>query len=204
MSAPPDAGPPPPPPPSPPPLPPARWGPPRPALALPATRHLELATRAEAELRRLLVRDNYDSVSNLLALYEAHERAGSEPLRALYARYSPPIRPRRHTCVGLAFELMRRWRALETEFPGLAAATILVSCEEAVTDVRDYVRGGVPEAVSAAEKEHVMVGVRVSLDGRAGLLLADPGYHVPRLVTVMQDRAYPHTGTYRTAAFLLL
>ncbi|XP_063829713.1 uncharacterized protein LOC135079015 [Ostrinia nubilalis] len=41
-----------------------------------------------------------------------------------------------------------------------------------------------------------MVGVLVRLAGRAGLLLADPGYHVPRVVTVMADRAYPHTGWF--------
>ncbi|KAL4714847.1 hypothetical protein ACJJTC_012519 [Scirpophaga incertulas] len=55
---------------------------------------------------------------------------------------------------------------------------------------------GNPAAVLGAEKEHVMVGVQIRLDGRPGLLLADPGYHVPRVVTVMADRAYPHTGWF--------
>lgn len=64
-----------------------------------------------------------------------------------------------------------------------------------MADIREYVScGDSPAAVLAAEKEHVMVGVLVRLDGRPGLLLADPGYHVPRVVTVMADRAYPHTG----------
>lgn len=56
--------------------------------------------------------------------------------------------------------------------------------------------GESPASVGEAEKEHVMVGVQVRVEGRPGLLLADPGYHVPRVVTVMQDTAYPHTGEY--------
>lgn len=92
-------------------------------------------------------------------------------------------------------ELMKRWRSLEKDFPGFCAATALLSCEEAVVDVKEYVSWGEgPEAVVGAEKEHVMVGVQIRVDGRQGLMLADPGYHVPRVVTVMMDRAYPHTG----------
>ncbi|CAG4942700.1 unnamed protein product [Parnassius apollo] len=73
----------------------------------------------------------------------------------------------------------------------------MVSCEEAVVDVREYVTSGEgPASVEAAEKEHVMVCVQITVDGRPGVLLADPGYHVPRVVTVMADRAYPHTGWF--------
>ncbi|XP_026318408.1 uncharacterized protein LOC113229129 [Hyposmocoma kahamanoa] len=92
---------------------------------------------------------------------------------------------------------MRRWRGLDKEFLGFAGATALLSCEEAVVDVREYVTSGdSPVAVIEAEKEHVMVGVQIRIDGRQGLLLADPGYHVPRVVTVMADGAYPHTGWF--------
>ncbi|VVC87793.1 unnamed protein product [Leptidea sinapis] len=41
-----------------------------------------------------------------------------------------------------------------------------------------------------------MVGVRISIDGRLGIMIADPGYHVGRIVTVMTDRLYPHTGWF--------
>lgn len=68
----------------------------------------------------------------------------------------------------------------------------LVSCEEAVSTVDEC--GGVPGPGS--EKEHVLVCVRITLRGRPGVLLADPGYHVDRVVTVMADRAYPHTGWF--------
>lgn len=116
------------------------------------------------------------------------------PLYAVYRQYAPPIRNKKHTCVGLGLELMRRWRALERQFPGCGAATALVSCEEAVVEVREYVAREGPHLLLTAEKEHAMVCVRVLVDGRPGALLADPGYHVPRIVTVMLDRQYPHTG----------
>lgn len=179
-----------------PPLPRARWGPARRPLELSLARHEELATRAEAALRRLLVTDNYDSVNNFISLHEAFERSG-DPLYQVYQQYTPPIRARKHTCVGLGFELMRRWRKLERDFSGITRATALLSCEEAVVDVREYVTcGDGPAAVLAAEKEHVMVGIQIRVDGRLGVMLADPGYHVPRIVTVMQDRNYPHTGWF--------
>ncbi|VVC94555.1 unnamed protein product [Leptidea sinapis] len=74
---------------------------------------------------------------------------------------------------------------------------MLASCEEAVVHVEEYVGAGPgPDSVPNAEKEHVMVCVQVAVDGRPGVMLADPGYHVPRIVTVMADRAYPHTGWF--------
>ncbi|XP_072944829.1 uncharacterized protein [Epargyreus clarus] len=133
---------------------------------------------------------------NFISLHDAFE-SSAQSLYDVFKKYAPPIRPKKHTCVGLAIELMRRWRVLNKKFPGFAAATALQSCEEAVVNVRQYVLSGEgPEAVATAEKEHVMVGVQISIDGRAGVMLADPGYHVPRIVTVMADRAYPHTGWY--------
>ncbi|KPI99773.1 hypothetical protein RR46_04747 [Papilio xuthus] len=122
---------------------------------------------------------------NFISLYDAFEKS-AEPLQQLFGKYNPPIRPRQHTCVGLGFELLRRWRSLDKRRPGFAAACALVSCEEAVEDVREYVTCGKP----------VMVCVQIVMDGRAGVLLADPGYHVPRVVTVMADRGYPHTGWF--------
>lgn len=93
------------------PLPPARWGPPRRPLDLTPASHEELATKAEAILRKLLVTDNYDSVNNFVSLFDAFERT-EEPLYDVYEKYSPPIRARKHTCVGLGLELIKRWRKL--------------------------------------------------------------------------------------------
>lgn len=165
-------------------------------MELSAARHEELATRLEAILRKLLVTDNYDSVSNFISLHDAHDRS-KKPLYDVYEEYVPPIRKKKHTCVGLALELVKRWRGLERLYPGLGEATALASCEEAVERVREYVAAGGPHA-ERTEKEHVMAAVLVRVGGRPGALLADPGYHVPRVVTVMLDRAYPHTGTNTT------
>ncbi|CAB3234403.1 unnamed protein product [Arctia plantaginis] len=168
-----------------------RWG-----ADLSLARHEALVTRAEGILRRLLVTDNYDSVSNFISLYDTFQRS-DEPLYDVYDRYTPPIQAKKHTCVGLGLELIRRWRCLEREFEGVTAATALLSCEEAVVNVPEYVSCGEgPESVIVAEKEHVMIGIQISVDGRPGIMLADPGYHVPRIVTVMADRAYPNTGWF--------
>lgn len=180
------------------PLPRARWGPPARALPLSPTDHEALVTRAEAVLRRLLVSDNYDSVTNFVGLYDAFTKS-EQPLYDVYEGYTPPIRNKKHTCVGLGLELMKRWRGLERQFPGFGEATSLISCEEAVQDVREYVCAGEgPVSVEMAEKEHVMIGVQVRVDGRPGTLLADPGYHVPRIITIMADGNYPHTGKFIT------
>lgn len=39
-----------------------------------------------------------------------------------------------------------------------------------------------------------MVGLNFYLNGRRGILLADPGYHAPWVVIVMEDGISPHTG----------
>lgn len=47
------------------------------------------------------------------------------------------------------------------------------------------------------EKEHVGVCLKIQIgSNRHGFLLLDPGYHVSRPVTVMQDLLYPHTGRF--------
>lgn len=44
------------------------------------------------------------------------------------------------------------------------------------------------------EKEHVLLALKFEIDGRNGVLLCDPGYHVGRVITIMCDGVYPHTG----------
>nr|XP_034834885.1 uncharacterized protein LOC117991402 [Maniola hyperantus] len=115
----------------------------------------------------------------------------------MFEKYTPPIIRRKKTCVGLGMELLRRWRALDEQFPGFASATSIVSCEEAVLNVREYVSMGEgPCSVEYAEKEHVLVCVHMLVDGRAGVMLADPGYHLARLICVMHDKLYPHSGWF--------
>ncbi|XP_063892699.1 uncharacterized protein LOC135116566 isoform X1 [Helicoverpa armigera] len=159
----------------------------------------KVVASTENILRRLLVTKRYDSISNFLDLYEEYKRSGCGSLRDLYERYEATTRPQAlgDTCVGLALELMRRWQCLESRFPGLRAATCLMSCEETVPYVcyDSEVCAG-PFDLLAPDKEHVMVGVHITLNGRLGILIADPGYHVARTITVMVDQQSPHTGWF--------
>ncbi|CAD0194324.1 unnamed protein product [Chrysodeixis includens] len=147
-------------------------------------------------LRRLLVTEKYDSISNFLSFYDSYMKS-QRPLRDVFDDYIPSTRPFRHTCVGLGLELLRRYRCLESRFPGVRKSMAILSCEESVKDVDAYCRfTSGPHELLAPDKEHVLVGVPIELDGRRGLLIADPGYHIGRIVTVMVDGEEPHTGWF--------
>ena len=96
--------------------------------------------------------------------------------------------------MGLGFELLHRLRGLNKRFPGIASGLYLVSCEETIGDVDSYVGG--PPAADSGEKEHVLVCLKIEIAGRRGVMLLDPGYHVARVITVMEDKSYPHTGWF--------
>ena len=96
--------------------------------------------------------------------------------------------------MGLGFELLHRLRGLNKRFPGIANGLYLVSCEETIGDVDSYVGG--PPAADSGEKEHVLVCLKIEIAGRRGVMLLDPGYHVARVITVMEDKSYPHTGWF--------
>lgn len=177
------------------PLPLPQWGEaPSPALCPFDTvpRYEDAAGRAEAALQRLLLDNNYDTVSNFVTFYDCWAASSQVHLAAFFRKYRPALRPRRHTCVGLGVELLRKLPR------PIAAGAFLVSCEESIDDIRDYLDGGGgPERMAdSVEKEHVMVAMPIVVEGRPGLMLCDPGYHVARVITVMHDRCYPHTGEY--------
>ncbi|KAK0175448.1 hypothetical protein PV327_009196 [Microctonus hyperodae] len=111
-----------------------------------------------------------------------------------YQKYQPLITRKHHTCVGLSFELLSRLSLLNDRFPGIANGLYLVSCEETIGDIEGYVGG--PPAADSGEKEHVLVCLKIEINGRRGVLLLDPGYHVARVITVMVDKHYPHTGWF--------
>jgi len=70
----------------------------------------------------------------------------------------------------------------------------LISCEEGVHLIDDYCSMKIPEG--DVEKEHVAVVAQVEIEGRRGIMMMDPGYHVGRAVTVMVDGQFPHTGWF--------
>lgn len=167
------------------------WSPARPAVSFPSLGgYEELAGRAEAALQRLLLENNYDTVTNFRTLWQSYRacRSGAS-LATFFRRYRPQLRPRRHTCVGLGLELLKR-------LPTAPGSAFLVSCEESIGDIRDYMAMGAGREwiAPSVEKEHVMVAMHIRVEGRIGLMLCDPGYHVARVVTIMADRCYPHTG----------
>ncbi|XP_063829666.1 uncharacterized protein LOC135078988 isoform X1 [Ostrinia nubilalis] len=157
-----------------------------------------MVAKAEALLSRLVVSENYDSVNNFLSLYDSYMAAPDEDLKTFFPKYNPPIRAHKHTCVGLAMEVMKRLKVLEQDYPGITKAMMLVSCDENIGDLMDYTTSfpGPQGFLIETEKDHVMLAIHVRVGGRAGVFLSDLGYHISRVVTVMADRCYPHTGWF--------
>jgi hypothetical protein len=72
---------------------------------------------------------------------------------------------------------------------------------QSIEDVDGYVRE--KPCKTSVEKEHVLVALHVKVAGRPGILLLDPGYHIARVITVMADNLYPHTGEHILLPFIL-
>lgn len=149
-------------------------------------------------MSRLVVSENYDSVNNFISLYDAYMAAPDATLQEYFKKYNPPIRPHKHTCVGLAMEVEKMLKTLEKDFPGISKSMMIVSCDENIQDLTDYATfcPGPQGFLIETEKDHVMLAIHVKVDGRPGMFLSDLGYHIARVVTVMVDRCYPHTGWF--------
>lgn len=132
--------------------------------------------------------------------------APDQTLTEFFPKYNPPIRAHKHTCVGLGMEVIKRLKVLEKDFPGITKSMTLVSCDENIQDVVDYTTSfpGPQGFLVETEKDHVMVAIHVRVGGRVGVFLSDLGYHISRVVTVMADRCYPHTGNYPTPFYSTL
>ncbi|KAF4524152.1 hypothetical protein B566_EDAN012157 [Ephemera danica] len=151
----------------------------------------DLASCMELQVQQLLQAHHYNTVGNFVRMYEEFAASGETRLESFFRGYRPPITPDHHTCVGLGLELLQRLRALDPIIcPGLADKLHL-----AIESPGRYMSEGAPPLL-LAEKEHVLVALRVCVAGRPGVVLLDPGYHVARVVTVMADGQYPHTGWF--------
>lgn len=154
----------------------------------------ELNGIVETTLQRMLEETHYNTVNLFVDFYRSFKRTRRSDLRSFFQFYDVPINRRHHMCVSLAFEIMARMVRL---FPVLANYLYVVSCEEQVMDCQDYLQLDDLNSVDAGvEKEHVMVAMRIAIGERRGVMILDPGYHVSRAVTVMQDQSYPHTGWF--------
>lgn len=149
-------------------------------------------------MSRLVVAENYDSVNNFISLYDSYMTAPDDTLEEFFPKYNPPIRAHKHTCVGLGMEVIKRLKVLEKDFPGITKSLMLVSCDENIEDLTDYTTSfpGPQGFLIETEKDHVLVAIHVRVAGRPGIFLSDLGYHISRVVTVMADRCYPHTGWF--------
>ncbi|KAL0275629.1 UNVERIFIED_CONTAM: hypothetical protein PYX00_003427 [Menopon gallinae] len=177
------------------PLPLPRWGRPRETFRVDSVeQYEELAATVELTVQQMIEAHNYNTVGNLVRFYEEFRSSGEGKVRTFFRRYRPPITPEHHTCVGLGLELLQRLRMLHRKFPDVAGKFYLVSCEESIDNFQSYVSADPSTATS--EKEHVLVALKISIAGRNGILLLDPGYHVARVITVMADLTYPHTGWF--------
>ncbi|XP_043072357.1 uncharacterized protein LOC6560699 [Drosophila grimshawi] len=157
----------------------------------------ELNGIVETALQRMLEETHYNTVNLFVDFYRSFKRTRRSDLRSFFQFYDVPINRRHHMCVSLAFEIIAR---LVQMFPQLGNYLYVVSCEEQVGDCNDYVlmdeEYGMKTADAGVEKEHVMVAMRFAIGERRGVMILDPGYHVGRAVTVMNDQSYPHTGWF--------
>jgi len=149
-------------------------------------------------VQQQLVDHPYNTVGSFVRFYDSFKKQSSLPLAEFFRVYAPPITPEHHTCVGLSLDLVDRIKAsaLYREFPALKDNMFLASCEEEYDEnINEYSTCSSPD-VEVAFKEHVVVAAKVRVGGRFGVVLLDSGYHVARVVTVMEDAAYPHTGWF--------
>ncbi|KAL3274531.1 hypothetical protein HHI36_015913 [Cryptolaemus montrouzieri] len=163
-----------------------------------AKEYQKLCWEIEIFLQKLLEDLNYDTVDNLLTFYRAYKKWGNGNLVDFFRSYSPPICPPNLTCVGLALELWNRLHALDVTFPNLSEYFFIASCEEHIESLSEYLScsENLEAAAYTLEKEHVLLGLKIQIGNRQGILISDPGYHVGRVVTAMKDGAYPHTGWF--------
>uniref|UniRef100_A0A1A9WXJ6 Uncharacterized protein n=1 Tax=Glossina brevipalpis TaxID=37001 RepID=A0A1A9WXJ6_9MUSC len=158
----------------------------------------DLSAIIETKLQRMLEETHYDTIHLFVDFYQAFKRTRRSDLRSFYQFYDIPINRRHHMCVSLAMEIMA---CLVELTPILLHYLYIVSCEEQVASLSDYIEsaeelGGLNSPDANVEKEHAMVAMKICIAGRRGVLILDPGYHVGRAVTIMQDQMYPHTGWF--------
>lgn len=152
----------------------------------------------ETKLHRMLEETHYDTINLFVDFYRAFKRTRRSDLKSFFQFYDLPINRRHHMCVSLAMEIMTRIIEI---FPVLQHYLYLVSCEEQVMSQSDYIEstdevGGLNSPHANVEKEHAMVAMKITIAGREGVMILDPGYHIGRAVTVMSDQMYPHTGWF--------
>lgn len=151
----------------------------------------------ETTLQHMIQETHYDTVNNFIHFYRSFKNSHMNNLDEFFRSYNPSINRQNHMCVSLGMEIIARIAVLR---PDLADFFYLVSCEEAVENAITYIdncqQTNIDSVAWNLEKEHVLVAMRIRIGNRDGILLLDPGYHVARVVTIMNDEKYPHSGFF--------
>lgn len=157
----------------------------------------DIVALIETTLQHMIQETHYDTVNNFIHFFQSYKKSRFEKLDEFFRNYIPEINRRNHMCVSLGMEIISRISVLH---PDIAEHFYLVSCEEAVENAIAYVencdQANIDRVAWTLEKEHVLVAMKIRVADRDGMLLLDPGYHVARAITVMQDEKYPHTNFF--------
>lgn len=159
----------------------------------------QLTIQFENEVQALLQAYNYDSVTNFIKFYNEFKIGKCETLENFFREYKPPLTKNANTCVGLGLLLIGKLASLDDRFPGVKNSLYLVSCEESIESHEGYISNDYPDPW-VSDKEHVMVAMQIEIDRRRGVVLLDPGYQIGRVITVMIDQQYPHTGRFKPSS----
>jgi len=148
----------------------------------------------EPIVQKQLEEHNYDAVGGFIKFYQAYQKCRDVPFETFFRAYDGPITPEHYTCVGLSMDLLNKIQSvLRLAYPGIVSKFFIASCEEQYDGaLSDYSNFSPPPSYFVL-KEHVMLVLKISVNGRTGRIILDPGYHVSRAVVVMEDRKFPHT-----------
>lgn len=151
-------------------------------------------TRVQAMLQEEIAAHDYNTFTPFVDFYHKYDTSDSKRLIDFITKFNDLTdKEDGLSCVGMSTRLLDKMVKRERKLRGSLA---IVSCEEAVEDIDSY-EIDAPDSL----KEHVLLLVKIVLENdRIGYLLMDPGYHVTRPVVIMEDAAYPHTGTFIVSA----
>jgi hypothetical protein len=151
----------------------------------------------EPIVQKQLEEHNYDAVGGFIKFYQAYQKNRDVPFVKFFREYDGPITPEHFTCVGLAMDLLNKIQSnLRLAYPSVVSKFFTASCEEDYKGaLSDYTKYSQPPSYFVL-KEHVMLVLKINVDGRAGRIILDTGYHVSKAVVVMEDLKYPHTGWF--------
>lgn len=179
-------------------LPEPRWGETLPSLEFQSLEELEIFLQVIGIiLGENLQHYYYNTIGSFLKFYDDYKKQGRPPLKEFFLNYQACIMMESLSCVGLSYALIEYIvnSDLSLFYPQLKSCLFLASCEECILDVDNYCSSSPPNK-SVAVKEHVLAACKIYVEGREGVIILDPGYHVGIPIVAMKDGLYPHKGWF--------